>query len=293
MQGANGPAQNFNWNWVLVAAGDQRVPARPILIAQISDLHITPPGVLAYDRVDTATALRATIDTLNRFAPRLDLVVISGDVANSGLPEEYAHAKALLGGLQIPYVVIPGNHDKRVAMGEVFPGDSAGGSFNATRRVSDLDILLIDSTVPGAAYGELDTPTLAWLDAALAAAPTRPALLFLHHPPFDSGITYMDAIKLRNADALAALLQRHPRALLVAAGHLHRAVQGVFAGVTATICPAGEQAAFLNFDPQARDVIVIEPQSFHLHIWLPGTGLGRLVTHVMPIGEFAGPYPCA
>ena len=32
-------------------------PTRPILIAQISDLHIKPPGVLAYGKVDTAAAL--------------------------------------------------------------------------------------------------------------------------------------------------------------------------------------------------------------------------------------------
>jgi hypothetical protein len=34
---------------------------------QISDLHITRPGELAYGRVDTAKALLRTIDTLNGF----------------------------------------------------------------------------------------------------------------------------------------------------------------------------------------------------------------------------------
>lgn len=61
---------------------------RPALIAQISDLHITRPGVLAYGHVDTAAALKETIDTLNRMSPRPDLVVISGDIADSALPEE-------------------------------------------------------------------------------------------------------------------------------------------------------------------------------------------------------------
>jgi 3',5'-cyclic AMP phosphodiesterase CpdA len=177
-------------------------------------------------------------------------------------------------------------------MRAMFPPDGADGTFNMIRRVDDLDVLLIDSTVPGASHGELDAPTLAWLDTTLASSPARPALLFLHHPPFDSGITYMDAMKLRNADALEALIKRHPRTLLVAAGHVHRAVQSVYAGVAGTICPAGEQATVLNLDPAARDAIMIEPQAFHLHMWLPGTGLGRLVTYVMPIGEFAGPYLC-
>jgi 3',5'-cyclic AMP phosphodiesterase CpdA len=111
------------------------------------------------------------------------------------------------------------------------------------RRIGGLDIFLIDSTVTGAAHGELDAPTLTWLDGTLGASPTRPALLFLHHPPFDTGIAYTDAARLRNADALAAVLRRHRRVLLVAAGHVHRVAQTVFAGISASICPAGEKSS--------------------------------------------------
>ncbi len=267
--------------------------ARPVLIAQISDLHITPPGVLAYGRVDTAAALTRSIDTLNRLSPQPDLVVISGDIANSALPEEYERAKTLLEKLQMPFAAIPGNHDGRIPMRKILPDPGYGepeSALNAVRRIGQLDILLIDSTVPGAPHGELDAATLAWLDDALAASATRPALLFLHHPPFNTGIVYTDAMRLRNADALAALLKRYPRALLVAAGHVHRAAQTVFAGISATICPAGEQAVTLEFEPRWPEVFKIEPPAFHLHVWLPGDGFGSVVTHVVPIGEFPGPF---
>ena len=96
--------------------------SRPILITQISDLHITRPGALAYGRVDTATALLRTISTLNGLSPRPDLVVISGDIADSALPEEYAHATKLLGALKVPFVAIPGNHDRRPLMRRVVSG---------------------------------------------------------------------------------------------------------------------------------------------------------------------------
>ncbi|HUL87750.1 MAG TPA: phosphodiesterase [Pseudolabrys sp.] len=267
--------------------------ARPVLIAQISDLHITPAGALAYGRVDTAAALTRAIDTINRMSPRPDLVVISGDIANSALPEEYERASSLLGDLQMPFAAIPGNHDRRIPMRRALPDPSYGAAesaLNAMRSIGEVDVLLIDSTVPGAAHGELDAATLAWLDSALAASATRPALLFLHHPPFDTGIVYTDAIRLRNADALAALLKRHPRTLLVAAGHVHRAAQTVFAGISATICPAGEQAVLLEFAPRWPEVYKIEPPALHLHAWLPGEGFGSVVTHVVPIGEFPGPY---
>jgi len=61
--------------------------SRPTLIAQISDLHIKRQGALAYNRVDTAAALSRCIAELNRFSPRPDLVVISGDLADTPLAE--------------------------------------------------------------------------------------------------------------------------------------------------------------------------------------------------------------
>ena len=52
--------------------------------------------------------------------------------------------------------------------------------------------MLLDSSVPGKPHGQLDASTLEWLDAELASAPEKPALLFLHHPPFRAGIWHME-----------------------------------------------------------------------------------------------------
>lgn len=270
------------------------LPPRPLLIAQISDLHIKRPGALAYGKVDTAAALARCIAELNRFAPRPELVVISGDLADTPSVEEYDHLKALLAPLQIPFVAIPGNHDDRALMRAALPEQAyapTGGALNLTRAVGDLDILLIDSSVPGKSHGLLDPDTLAWLEAALATSAGRPALLFLHHPPFVTGIGHMDVQNLRNADALADVLRRHPRARLIAAGHVHRATLTQFAGVTATICPAPNHAVALDLDAQLPPSFRIEPPAFHVHAWRPGGEFGELVTHLVPIGDFDGPYP--
>ena len=116
--------------------------SRPILIAQISDLHITRPGALAYGRVDTATALLRTISTLNGLSPRPDLVVISGDIADSALPEEYAHATKLLGALKVPFVAIPGNHDRRPLMRESFPDSAYGEPGWALNNAASTGLIL-------------------------------------------------------------------------------------------------------------------------------------------------------
>ncbi len=69
------------------------MPHKPILIAQISDLHIKSPGDLAYGKVDTAKALERCIAALNALNPKPDLVVISGDLVDTPTAGEYDHLK--------------------------------------------------------------------------------------------------------------------------------------------------------------------------------------------------------
>src|ERR1700749_3647262 len=95
--------------------------AKQIRIAQISDLHIKPPGTLAYGKVDTAKALERCIAALNEFAPAPAFVVISGDLAGAPSVEEYDHLRRLLAPLNLPFAGIPGNHDSREMMRAGFP----------------------------------------------------------------------------------------------------------------------------------------------------------------------------
>jgi len=270
------------------------MPSKPILIAQISDLHIKAPGELAYGKVDTAAALERCVAALNALQPRPELVVISGDLADTPKPAEYDHLKRLLAPLQVPFICIPGNHDSRGMMREAFPDQAwaaPSGALDQTRNVSGLDVILLDSSVAGKPHGELEAETLGWLDATLANSPQRPALVFLHHPPFRTGIEHMDVQNLFNAADLAALVRSHPRVQLVAAGHVHRATLTLFAGVPATICPAPNHAVALDLGELLAPSFAIEPPAFHLHAWFADSGFGHVVTHQVPVGAFDGPHP--
>jgi Icc protein len=267
---------------------------KPILIAQISDLHIKAPGALAYGRVDTARALARCVAALNEFRPRPDLVVISGDLADTPTAEEYVHVKRLLAELELPFIGIPGNHDSRELMRAAFPEQpyaAPSGPLNQTRSIAGLEVILLDSSVSEKPHGELDAPTLRWLDATLKLSPQRPALLFLHHPPFQTGIWHMDRQNLLNAGELAAVISQHPRVKLVAAGHVHRAALTTFANVASTICPAPNHAVDLDLGGLREPSFKVEPPAFHLHAWFAGDGFGHLVTHCVPIGGFDGPHP--
>ncbi len=270
------------------------MPSKPLLIAQISDLHIKAPGSLAYGRVDTAKALERCVATLNALDPAPDFVVISGDLADTPNAEEYEHLRRLLQPLRLPFAAIPGNHDSRELMREAFPHASfaaSSGPLDQRIELGGLDLLLADSSVPGKPHGELSALTLQWLETMLASSTDRPALLFLHHPPFVAGIWHMDGQNLHNADQLAALLPSHPRVRLIACGHVHRATLTMFAGRPCTICPAPNHAVDLDLAHLRQPSFKVEPPAFHLHVWFPGEGFGDLVTHQVPIGAFDGPHP--
>ena len=267
---------------------------KPVRIAQISDLHIKRPGRLAYGRVDTASALERCVAALNEFTPKPDLVVISGDLADTPTGEEYEHLKRLLAKLDRTFVGIPGNHDSRELMRAAFPMQAyafPSGPLNQRVEIDGLDLVLLDSSVHGQPHGELDAATLRWLESILVSSPDRPALLFLHHPPFKAGIWHMDRQNLLNAGEFACVVRRHPRVQLIATGHVHRATLTMFAGVQTTICPAPNHAVDLDLGELREPSFKVEPPAFHLHTWFPGEGFGNVVTHQVPIGDFDGPHP--
>src|SRR5262245_54595008 len=129
-----------------------------MLVAQITDTHITPPGTLFMGIVDTAAALARAVAALNRLDPLPDLLVLTGDLAESGKPEEYAHLRSLLPPLRMPVFAIPGNHDAREPMRAAFAGDGylpRQGFLNYVIDDYPLRIIGLDTLVPGEGGGDL------------------------------------------------------------------------------------------------------------------------------------------
>ena len=192
---------------------------KPVRIAQISDLHIKPPGSLAYGRVDTAKALERCVAALNEFNPAPDFVVISGISRIRRQQRSISISNGCWDSSSCRLLAFPATTTSRELMRAAFPSAAyafASGALNQKIEVGELDLLLLDSSVHRKPHGELDGPTLQWLDATLASSHHRPALLFLHHPPFKAGIWHMDRQNLLNASELAPIVRRHPRVQLIA-----------------------------------------------------------------------------
>ena len=62
-------------------------------------------------------------------------------------------------------------------------------------------------------------------------------MIFMHHPPFATGIGFMDRVGCANGDRLAALVAAHARCSRCCCGHVHRAVARL-GGTVGSICPS-------------------------------------------------------
>jgi 3',5'-cyclic AMP phosphodiesterase CpdA len=124
-----------------------------------------------------------------------------------------------------------GNHDLRDGFEEVL------GARTYTRDVKGFRIAAIDTSVPGAGYGNLDEAQLDALRVALATPSERGAIVVLHHPPVPAQTTLLGALELQNPrDLLDVCATGDVR--LILAGHYHHPLVGTAEGIPVIVAPA-------------------------------------------------------
>ena len=222
----------------------------------LTDTHFVPRGTRLYG-LDPAVRLAMAVEKINATHPDISFVIVTGDLAHWGEAAAYASLAGVLAGLEAPTILMVGNHDKRDAFRMQFPGadrDAYGfvqgvHAFDAATIVT-LDTLNEDT--PDHA-GLLCEHRLDFLASALAAAPLdRPLLLFQHHPPFDSGMRYMDTIKLANGEAEWDVIARTRKPDYLFMGHLHRPVAGSWRGIPFHIQRALTHQVAFDFETEGH-----------------------------------------
>lgn len=189
-----------------------------VLIAQITDTHITAHGRQARYLADALAWIGA-------LQPRPAAVVLSGDTVDDGRREQYTILRDLLAASAVPVYAVPGNHDWREPLREVlpdahFPG-AAGQRLNFSVDLGAIRLVGVDTSDFRRPGGYLDAAGLAWLDARLGEAPERPTLVFMHHPPFRTGVNAADMLGFKGLREFRALVARRPAVRRIVAGHIH------------------------------------------------------------------------
>ena len=240
-----------------------------MLVAQPSDAHVRPKGVLYHDVVDSNAALVDVVAHLRASASRPDLVLVTGDLVDHGRPDEYDHVREILAALPAPYLVIPGNHDDRENFRRAFADHDYlphTGPLHYCVDDHGVRVIGLDSTVPGHHHGHLDEAGLDWLAATLARDTATPTLIMLHHPPVVCGIPYLDEYRYFQGAALAAVVERAPNVEIVVCGHVHRSMVRRWAGTVLVTCPSTATEIDLRLEESASSSSHAGPRGYLLHL---------------------------
>jgi Icc protein len=263
-----------------------------MIICQLTDLHIRADCGAVENGCEINMLAERACRVVAAFIPPPDVVIITGDLTDGGLASEYADLAAMLGRtLSMPIHVVPGNHDQRERLRAGLahlPGVTSDPHF-VQYAVEDhpVRLVMLDTLVPGANHGEQSSAQLDWLDRTLAADPSKPTLVGMHHPPFATGMPHMDKIALHNAAAFRSVIARHRQVERIVCGHHHRPIVGQCAHAIVSIAPSVAHQLELTFDPSDTGAFNFEPPAFHLHKWERANGF---VSHTVYTDTYRGPF---
>ena len=257
-----------------------------MLIAQITDVHI------GFDRGNpdelNMQRLRAVVRRLVDGPNRPDMLLMTGDLTESGDTDSYARLAEAVAPCPFPVWPMVGNHDDRPALLAAFrQTPSQGGFVHYVLESPGLRLVVVDTLEPGRHGGAFCAVRVAWLREQLSADLVTPTFIAMHHPPFESGITWLDSAAgepwiARFAQAISGF----PQVKGIIAGHLHRVIHTVWNGVAITVCHSTAPTVALDLSPidadvpDNRELITDELPGYALHRWD-----GRsLITHFESVG---------
>ncbi|WP_298734594.1 PQQ-binding-like beta-propeller repeat protein [uncultured Chitinophaga sp.] len=188
--------------------------------ALISDTHI-----------GSSTALEDLERTVQDINAQTDIafVIISGDITEFGSDEELQLAKQVLDRLQLPWHIIPGNHDTKwsesgcntfrtVFGGETFSFQHKGYWFLGTNCGPNMRM----------GPGQIPRENIVWLEQQLAQQQDKNLrIIYVNHYPQDSGLNNW-------FEVLDRFRNRNLKAILCGHGHTNRALD--FEGIPGIMC---------------------------------------------------------
>ena len=234
-----------------------------MLLAHISDTHFRSRGEKLYGFIDVNAANADVVSQLNALRERPDAVVVSGDIVNCGRPEEYQVARQILGSLNYPLYLIPGNHDDKAHFLEhLHPLCPQLGNDPQNMRYAVDDfatrLLFIDSSRAGTSKG--------WL-------------------PLPLGNAQMDPIACENGHRLLALVERFPSLTRIFCGHNHSLTMTQYRqALISTIPGTVHQVPYCHED--TRPYYDLSPASCLMHRQVGE----QWVSYQHSLAHYAGPW---
>jgi len=237
------------------------------VIAQLSDLHIGGHYPGSGDRFSEAVA------EINAMSRQPDLVLMTGDLTEVGSETQWTEFQARANELSAPWRAIAGNHDRKIA-------ELRG---HRSMAVGPMRLILLDTSDD--VFTEADGE---WLQSDLAESTDHPTVIAMHHPPFETGIWWMDCVGLSGKDRFETIVREHPQVVQILAGHVHRPIHTAWGNCSLWVCPSTSLSVAVDFHQEHGPAVTAEGPAFSLHAYLESSHQPlQVMSHVVPVGTLA------
>lgn len=211
-------------------------------LVHLSDTHFVPPGELLSGVAPVREHLEGLLEDLVATNLRPEALIFTGDLADRGEASAYRQLRELVEPLAehlgAELIWVMGNHDDRATMRtELLDAEADDAPYDRVVMLGGLRIIVLDSTVPRRAYGEIRPAQYAWLREVLSEPAPEGTILALHHPPVPCVQDLAITVELRDQDALAQVLAGSDVRAIIG-GHFHYSTSATFAGIPVSVASA-------------------------------------------------------
>ncbi len=214
-----------------------------MLIAQISDTHISQPDPNEPHTLERINALKTFVAHVAEMEEKPDLILHTGDVSQNGTPEEYRTVRSVLDELEIPVFFAVGNRDLGAnlldELGGLGSGKLVDGFLIYSLNRFSVRLIAMDTQNRKSRIGTTCSVRLGILEQLLEEQPDTPTAIFMHHPPFEVPTSkypfQFDDPAL--ADAFLRLISQHKQVVHLFCGHMHRDFSVELATCNASVVP--------------------------------------------------------
>jgi len=198
-----------------------------LLCVQLTDVHLFADPQQKLLGIPTAQSLEQVIELINIEHPKLDLVIVTGDISQDGSFESYRLFQQQLSKINAHSLWTAGNHDD-------FSVISERADFQPHLAIQyDLGqkwrVHMLNSQVIGENYGKLSKTQLEDLLASFQST-DRYHLIGIHHPAFATSALWLNDIRLQESWDFLDCLEFFLNANVVLCGHVHQVVELYYRG---------------------------------------------------------------
>ncbi|QPB24736.1 metallophosphoesterase [Rhizobium sp. 007] len=226
-------------------------------------IHITDPHLVAADKmlygIDPAQRLRDTLAHVSSIHSDAKLILVTGDLADTGDPAAYALLREILSEVRLPVYLTMGNHDDRSAFRGVFGGE---GFVQAAIDLDDWRVVLLDTKDDISHFGCLDGGRFEWLEEQLVHAAGRPVVVAMHHTPGDLHVPCFRMGGMKEIDRFFSIARRQGSVRHMLCGHRHVAAAGSLSGIPFTASRGTAQHIVLDWEQYSKPIFVAATPSY-------------------------------